>query len=85
LPVRRWQGAEALLGAGNFYGDAVLTEESVRFPALKALTSVTLLTLSKSKAEALARSTRRWQRPSPSSRAPACGGGPRGRIRRRGD
>jgi len=46
---------EALLGAGNFYGDAVLTEESVRFPALKALTSVTLLTLSKSKAEALAK------------------------------
>jgi CRP-like cAMP-binding protein len=45
----------ALLGRGNYFGEGALTEDSGLVPTAKALTAVTLLSLDKAKADALAK------------------------------
>jgi CRP-like cAMP-binding protein len=45
--------SQALLGQGHYFGEAALAEEAGRLPTIKALTAVTLLSLEKTKVDAL--------------------------------
>jgi hypothetical protein len=46
---------QALLGEGSFYGDEALLDDSLKSPAIKALTETTVLTLDRTKFDALKR------------------------------
>ena len=47
--------SQGLLGEGNFFGDAALLDDSLKSPAVKALTEATVLTLDRTKFDALKR------------------------------